>query len=924
MAGITDLRTSEQNALRSNDGQSLFSGSGRPSISPKAKLTRRKSGLAAMIVSFALMAVGGTLLGSTHTLLGAALPEKFTEALNYQEAASAYSKLKIGKIQLSGENGGGWTSPLSRLSNKFKDRLSRSGFNVNGNSVSYQGQSINGSDLTSLYRNNTGFRSDFNQATLSKAGNFYDTAANTQFARVGTTRNLYKDYEQTGNSDIDMENFRDTVNTKFDNQNSTDITTTHEDPEYVYEIDENGNSHIVTDENGNPVVTHDTVKQTGSAVTTNQSIDEATAKAEQFTSSIASNVSSKLERISNSMAWGCTALQIGNLVAIAVMANEIYQSIQYFMSFMEPSSKMQSGNGNESPINEVLNTLVTPYDTTIDDYTNYSVSGSIDSKNLSINIGTYSMSGSMVESPSTLAILSNTPINTTEAEKFSIERITNPLLSTMATALTSTNAIKTCNRAQGVSAAISLGISIVPFIGSVKIVGGMIWQGIKQIGWNLIVSFGVTTLLSFMIPAIAKTMFTNVFEDLKGKAAGEELARGGSASLSKLSRAANGLGLASKEAVLEYNQANNEILALNAEVERYRRSPFDITSSHTFLGSIIHSLLPSVLSSGATSVKTLLSTTSSSIAQLTGSVSAAGEGSNYMTTFGDCTQLAEIGAACSVHGIATPAGDVSTFELSPATDTVYRDKIQSQLENCDSDGFGCTIKKNSDLAKYISYCNLRESPDGIPDSNIMNEIQASNGISSVLGGVLSSILGSAPFASDVITILDSFTAEAYFDWTNSQKCVNNPETNPDWDTDIKYYAAYVSDMRQADQFGVFEDDTENAGSSPVTAFVNEYYAEHPLDTTPAGTLARISGMTKDDAELVLDVIAYYQFLETYDPETRIAMDGNTSDISDSATIIAQIESKRLMLGEGEATQPEVALLDHHIIYADIRNRSYTV
>ena len=59
-------------------------------------------------------------------------------------------------------------------------------------------------------------------------------------------------------------------------------------------------------------------------------------------------------------------------------------------------------------------------------------------------------------------------------------------------------------------------------------------------------------------------------------------------------------------------------------------------------------------------------------------------------------------------------------------------------------------------------------------------------------------------------------------------------------------------------------------TNPILAYEAAYVAEHPKDYSFEGTLARISGMTRDDIAFLLEVSNYTNFLAQYDPSTRYA------------------------------------------------------
>ena len=159
------------------------------------------------------------------------------------------------------------------------------------------------------------------------------------------------------------------------------------------------------------------------------------------------------------------------------------------------------------------------------------------------------------------------------------------------------------------------------------------------------------------------------------------------------------------------------------------------------------------------------------------------------------------------------------------------------------------------------------------------------------------------------------------DWASGQYCTNSDE-NTRWGT-YKYYQRYIQDQRILEQLGAYED-----SKNPVIGYLEEYEAENPLDNSPSGYLARISGLSKDDAQLILDVAYYYNFLDNYDAGTRIAMDVDTSDTLNGEEVIAKLDYefryKSFEKNFESDNHASEAIVAEHVIYADIRNRSYAV
>jgi hypothetical protein len=80
----------------------------------------------------------------------------------------------------------------------------------------------------------------------------------------------------------------------------------------------------------------------------------------------------------------------------------------------------------------------------------------------------------------------------------------------------------------------------------------------------------------------------------------------------------------------------------------------------------------------------------------------------------------------------------------------------------------------------------------------------------------------------------------------------------DW-SENKYYQRFIEDQRLAENMGVVE-------KSSVTAFLEDYYKEHPIDDSYEGVLARRSGLTKDQVIATLDVMEAIAFSQNYNPD----------------------------------------------------------
>lgn len=901
--GKDTLRDSEDSAL--SGGQSFFTGSGKSSsknIKDRIRFKNTKKRIAIIATIIAILGGGATFLSSSHSLLAPAIEKLTTLATDTQNASYTKRQARIMKYMLGGELPveNTWTGAkkYTKMTSYMKKRLKAQGIEVEGSGkkriLKFDGQTITADDFMSKFRDDVKFRDAYMKAKRGRVAGFFDNVAKKIYDKLGITRNLFKNFKQDSDAETSNKKFRDTAKTKFDN-NSTDIDT-----DYKQEKEQ-----TTTDAEGNKVTTtvEENVSDTGIKGDSNNSDASSRSKAKSYVSEMAGKAGKVADGI-------CGLMKVGSMISAAVAANQIYQSINYYMTLMENPSKMMAGDGDESAVNETLNLLTTP---TTGTFTNSSdleiflndVSGG-DPYTTKGDFEEVEVTGAPIEANGLQMMLAGAPAQKATTNHYSLEST----MSSIAKALNmSTAAMYTCMGVDVATSTISLvgtiaAIAAVPATGGLSLVGKLAFDFVVSAGTSIIVS----TALSFIVPTVAKYLFTNVFETVTGIPAGEMLARGASAANTRIGRSGSGQSPSSQEEALAYNQVNQEVLAMEAEVDRLNRSPFDITSNNTFLGSIAYKLLPlttktSAARSAVSNFSTITRLTTSSIASLTGSALATGENSSYMTTFGECDQLGGINASGDIYCNPITTTDVDLIDMEPDDDQ-YVEIMTESLEDCDQEG-NCTIGDNSGLAKYIVACSERSSPFGIIDQNILGEFQQGN-----------IAVNSTPLIGDIVNLANTGIDAVNLKWATGAACVNSEE-NEDWET-YRYYQRYIEDQRILEQMGAYDD-----SPNPVTAYLEKYEAEHPLDNSPAGYLARISGLTKENAEIVIAVLEYSNFIENYNPETRIAMN-NTTNYKTGEEVAVEIQKGRIYFSKNNFVRHEsnTIIASQHIIYADVRNRSY--
>lgn len=192
------------------------------------------------------------------------------------------------------------------------------------------------------------------------------------------------------------------------------------------------------------------------------------------------------------------------------------------------------------------------------------------------------------------------------------------------------------------------------------------------------------------------------------------------------------------------------------------------------------------------------------------------------------------------------------------------------------------------------YCDERDSPFGVFDSNIANAFETSLGFADNIP-ILNDVI-------DLVNAVEDMDPETE-GWARGSFCVMNEETNPHYE-EMLYLQHFTEDQRIAVQIELDETRKEDGSiKNPTMAYKEAWYKVNPIDTSTAGLIARYSGATKKEAEDVLALIEYYEYVSNYEPPVEEKPEYHYH----------HKESKwKAMLSN----------LISEITYADVRNRSY--
>jgi len=824
-AVVTDLRSSERsqrstfsnNVTGHHDVPGRYRSRNNNAVQFKGRSRLRRWAPVTLITS--LLASGGFLFFASQSALGPHISSLFTEATDVQFTSYNSRNTRLFKYLLDGGDqlkiGFNAKYKYTTFSPYMKSRLKKNGIEVgridaDGNFVAssglstsktvlkYNNEIIDAASFQSKFASDIGFQEAYYKAKRGRIAGFFDESADLYYERKGITRDIFDRYKSTGDAETDNTNFRKTVSDRMTgsdaNLNSISRRENEDGEEY---FEEDGERMRNTDISG----------------------DTPEAKARVMVNDIAG-------KVSQGGAVACAVLRIGNMAAVTVSAYQMFQSISYFLSLMEPVSKMMAGEGDASAINPVLNFLTTE------------TTSEVDVVNPDGTVTKKTVTGSPLQASGPKLVLGNTRPNQDDLAPYSVDTITKAA-QTIALSTGATNIV--CDGVMGANAIISLASNAIPGGTLANFAVRVIVNTVK----NVAITGAISAIVSAVIPYVAKIFAGNIFEQYTGVPAGELFSLGAAQSNFKLATQASAYMPASADYIKTQNRQTALALAQEAELDRRGRSPFDISSQNTFLGSLLSKF--SYVANQNTvmgHISSIMGTFSNALNVFNPSASAYDEELSYTSNYQDCSQMGD--TVCDMYGTNIVGMDYSTIDLSP-DDPTYVSVINPNLN---ADG---SIIEGSELAKFITACVERESPWGVFDANIANALQTSFG----------TVVDNIYIVEDVMDIVNAAEDTANRPWATGEYCQMG-SSNPRWDNEIRYYQRFVEDMRITSSM------TEEEDANPVTAYQKAYAEKHPVDESFEGTLARLSGYTKNDISFLLEFARYSNEVANYKPEERYA------------------------------------------------------
>lgn len=398
-------------------------------------------------------------------------------------------------------------------------------------------------------------------------------------------------------------------------------------------------------------------------------------------------------------------------------------------------------------------------------------------------------------------------------------------------------------------------IAAVPSFGLAPVLKVLFSQIMRQ-GTAIALTLAVSGLISFIAPLIAKTLAKNLMKNMVGEDAAYAINSGFHMYTGKQMQLSSGLP-ATEETLISQYKEHQKVIASESRYIRETRSPFDLNSKYTFFGSLMYSLIPiaTTMSSPLTTISKISTSVASSINKFSPTASADGISKIKTSINKNCPSANAIepnliaDAFCNTY----KTSDFSTIQdsFSDVFDQVGSDNFQMDKIDDDTENGNPQIKDDSELAKWVLSCAVRESPYGVADGGIAEKLKTTFGTGTV-GTVVGAVIGSIPVVGSLLDVANNGQEFVNQKWITGENCS---------DPQYKYFSRYSEDQRLFESAGLIE-------KSSVTAFLDRYYEKNPLDFTDSGIVARYSGMTKEQAELGLGLLEYNLFLAKYNPKDK--------------------------------------------------------
>lgn len=744
------------------------------------------------------------------------------------------------------------------------------------------------------------------------------------------TRNMFKDFqrrvqaEQDGNT---RSASRKVVADSMDASAPKDYDVTARGHDYeVTEYQTDGEGNIKYDDNHNPIPKNYVETDTNTEVRINNkgaTRAEVRAKLNELKSGklgAASKASGIATAVTNVV---CTVFDVIGAINLLIAAKEAVDVITVVAGYLEAVDKVKAGDGDDSPIHTLSDGLTNPSPTTVFENTDngWDALSSDDGVELREVVAEGKENTSAMQSAGIVSLYGGGAIDYNDAsvQNFNMGPRFSTILDTITQKLgTAISSFAACAIAKLAAAAVDMVVDIITIVACIASVGiGCIVEKLTEAGTTAATSVAIglfaSAAVNIIMPLAVKAFTRDLVSNLFGEDYGNALVSGANVYMGN-NHLRGGGSLSSFSKYVAYKSEQDAVIAEKARYERETKSPFDITSQYTFVGSLFRNV--ATMYTAHSSVTGIFGSTLKMLSNSVVSILPSASAYDLATTVkseddpqysNNCPFLAQIGAVGDAYCNPYMVTDVSTINMDPI------DVVDYAADRGAFDDEG-NIQKGSNLARYITYCARRGSSFGIADSNIASDFAIADVHtgSSTADTVVNGALSAVPVAGDILDMVNNGDQLKNTGWIIGQSCVasGNPLATGSEGTSIgiswsenMYYQRFVEDQRLME---TLNPDYE----SPVTAFLKEYDEEHPMGDTYEEVLAYKTGLSVENIVAAVDYIDYWNYINEYDASTRYAF---------GAPVVEERHELQFDNENQVAEYVHIVLLNE-ISFADVRNR----
>ena len=945
------LRSTEQSAVNDGIGASasglggvrdketkvggLYSGNGKTADrvggkSGKGKKKSRgwlkKGGPIGLVIGL-IVGVGG-IMGGSQLFQPFSLVAQFQETFNSMQVSANTRSSRFFRLQM--ESGrvkdpvrGTIFGKTFSITKKQKERLKQQGiefdeeYEIDGKKTkvlkfddgSGDIKVITAREFDDVYNSNTDFHRAYNAGSMTWRGqiaNWFGTRVSAFLKNNNLTRNMFNDYENK-KAQLDGDRLAAVKETLEEKTGSID-----NEGEKTQDIKEE------EDEDSGSTKHKGEDSDTDSGKLTRGDTNSLKKKMD--------SISSKFSASANAV---CGISNAVGAITMAVTAAEALQIINLATAYFETADKVKAGYGEDAPIHELSMTLNEKQKNTNEILESVSMNGDGSSESdYSATTKEVTTEKTAMEAEGVAALYSGGKVNTSNAsvQSFNLTSSINKIMGGISSSMA---AFQTCTIAKLVTSAAEAGNALLDGIGciigivtaetgagaavAIEQCGELIVDIGISIGKGVLISVAIAGVFSAIAPVLTKAWTRDLISNLGGEDLGNALTSGGNMYLGGAHRA-NGGSPATRDKYESYAVAQHQVMEDYARYERESLDPFDTTSKYTFMGALLTQFMNFT---SASSLMGVISSSSNTVSNSLVALSPTAAAYDVATTLPTeeeyektCPYLASIGVIGDAYCNPYVMTDMSTINDDPVDVIDKVDEFGGLNKETTSDG-NVKIKGDSNLAKYIVYCDGRTSMFGVTDYNIVSSLNSStsaNTGNTYTDAVVDGAIGAIPIIGDGLDVVENINSLNNLGYISGESCVaGNTVDNasaPSWD-EAKYYQRFIEDQSLAESMGVVE-------MSAVTAYLEEYYKDNPLDNSYEGMLARYSGLDKETVSDILYIARYYEYVNNYNPAERYAFGE------------PEVEAEKELKFDNSNTVADnlLIVLFNPVSYADVRNRSF--